>query len=62
MGKGHKDRRREKRASELQERENDINELKAELAEETEKIQAASVSARKKSNEEKITETCRWVI
>ncbi len=57
MGKGHKDRRREKRAVELQDRESDINELKAELAEENEKTQAAA-SARKKSNEEKLIETC----
>ncbi|CAF0814196.1 unnamed protein product [Adineta ricciae] len=36
MGKGHKDRRREKRAREIEEREHDVRELKQELEEETE--------------------------
>jgi hypothetical protein len=54
MGKGYKDRRREKRALELQERDKDISLLKEELQEEeNEKNQST-----KKSNEEKLIETC----
>jgi hypothetical protein len=53
MGKGYKDRRREKRALELQERDKDISLLKEELEEENEKTQSV-----KKSNEEKLIETC----
>lgn len=44
MGKGHKDRRREKRAQELEEREKDVQLLKEELEEETEKIQSTKKS------------------
>jgi hypothetical protein len=51
MGKGHKDRRREKRAQEVEERDKDERLLKEELAEENDK------KIEFKQND-KLTETC----
>ncbi len=54
MGKGRKDRRRERRALEMQERDKDISLLKEELEEgENEKKELI-----KKSSEDKLIETC----
>jgi len=56
MGKGHKDRRREKRARELEEHDNDLRLLKDELEQETEKKIEENFSLKKPN--EKLTETC----
>ena len=56
MGKGYKDRRKEKRARELEERDGDERLLKEELQEEIEKKKEERII------NEKLTETCRWVI
>jgi len=56
MGKGHKDRRREKRARELEEQDKDVALLKNELQEEQEILKQELV---KKQDEKTSNETCR---
>lgn len=62
MGKGHKDRRKEKRAQEMEEREKDERLLKEELSEEIEKkndeIQLLKKQNEEQLNNEKLIETC----
>lgn len=56
MGKGHKDRRREKRAQEMEEREKDERALKNELEEENEKVLAERELLKKQTVEPSVNE------